>query len=56
MTPKQMVELGEEAEEVGGYFICNGIERLIRLLLMQRRNYVCHVSELCCAACHICDD
>ena len=26
--------------EVGGYFICNGLERIIRMLIQQRRHYV----------------
>ena len=25
---------------MGGYFICNGLERIIRLLVQQRRHYV----------------
>jgi DNA-directed RNA polymerase beta subunit len=29
----------EEASEFGGYFICNGIERIVRMLQMTRRNY-----------------
>lgn len=29
----------EESEELGGYFIVNGIEKIIRLLLMNRRNF-----------------
>ena len=35
-----MVKRHEEAEELGGYFIVNGIERLIRLLIVNRRNHV----------------
>lgn len=30
--PEEMVALREEASECGGYFIVNGIERIIRLL------------------------
>lgn len=26
--------------EMGGYFVCNGIERIIRCLIQQRRHYV----------------
>ncbi|KAK9863838.1 hypothetical protein WJX84_009250, partial [Apatococcus fuscideae] len=37
---KQMVKKGEEANEMGGYFICNGIERVLRMLIQQRRHYV----------------
>ena len=25
---------------MGGYFICNGIERIIRMLIVQRRHYI----------------
>ncbi|CAG8555456.1 41467_t:CDS:10 [Gigaspora margarita] len=40
LFPKQLIEHHEESEEMGGYFIINGIEKIIRLLLVQRRNYV----------------
>jgi DNA-directed RNA polymerase beta subunit len=30
----------EESVEMGGYFICNGIERIIRMLVLQRRHYI----------------
>ena len=36
----QLVAYKEEANEMGGYFICNGIERIIRCLIQQRRHYV----------------
>ncbi|XP_029376986.1 DNA-directed RNA polymerase I subunit RPA2 isoform X3 [Echeneis naucrates] len=39
MSPKELVEHHEEAEEMGGYFIVNGIEKVIRMLIMPRRNY-----------------
>jgi DNA-directed RNA polymerase I subunit RPA2 len=35
-----MVEKGEEQHDLGGYFIVKGNERLLRLLIMPRRNYV----------------
>ena len=38
-TPAQLVQHKEESEELGGYFIVNGIEKLIRLLIVNRRNY-----------------
>ncbi|XP_014679308.1 PREDICTED: DNA-directed RNA polymerase I subunit RPA2-like, partial [Priapulus caudatus] len=38
MNPKELIEHGEEAEEFGGYFISNGIERVVRMLIMPRRN------------------
>ena len=37
---EQLVKAKEEANEMGGYFICNGIERIIRCLIQQRRHYV----------------
>ena len=40
LSQQQLVERGEEANELGGYFIVNGIERLLRLLINQRRHYI----------------
>eukprot|EP00105_Crassostrea_gigas_P025965 XP_011446725.1 PREDICTED: DNA-directed RNA polymerase I subunit RPA2 [Crassostrea gigas] len=39
LTPKELVRRGEEAEEMGGYFISNGNEKVIRMLVMSRRNF-----------------
>ncbi|XP_006005108.2 DNA-directed RNA polymerase I subunit RPA2 [Latimeria chalumnae] len=39
LSPKQLIEHHEEAEEMGGYFIINGIEKIIRMLIMPRRNF-----------------
>lgn len=39
MTPAELVSHGEHEQEWGGYFIIKGHERLIRMLLMTRRNY-----------------
>lgn len=38
--PNSLVRAHEDADELGGYFIVNGIERLIRLLIATRRNHV----------------
>lgn len=38
-TPKEMIRRKEDAEELGGYFIINGNERVIRMLIAVRRNY-----------------
>ena len=38
-SPKDLVKRHEAPDEMGGYFITNGIERLIRLLIVQRRNH-----------------
>ncbi|XP_016417235.1 DNA-directed RNA polymerase I subunit RPA2 [Sinocyclocheilus rhinocerous] len=45
LSPKELIEHHEEAEEMGGYFIVNGIEKVIRLLIMPRRNYPITVSR-----------
>lgn len=39
LAPYQLVERKEESEELGGYFIVNGVEKIIRLLIVQRRNH-----------------
>lgn len=39
LSPQQLVAKKEDAEELGGYFIINGIERIIRLLIVTRRNH-----------------
>ncbi|CAI5516392.1 unnamed protein product [Closterium sp. Naga37s-1] len=45
LTQEQLVRRKEESIELGGYFICNGIERLIRLLIAPRRNYVMNLRR-----------
>ncbi|KAA8895300.1 DNA-directed RNA polymerase I [Sphaerosporella brunnea] len=39
LSPYDLIERKEESEELGGYFIVNGNEKLIRLLIVQRRNH-----------------
>jgi DNA-directed RNA polymerase I subunit RPA2 len=39
LSQLQLIRFKEEANEMGGYFITNGIERVIRLLQVPRRNY-----------------
>jgi DNA-directed RNA polymerase I subunit RPA2 len=39
MTPVELVGAKEETEELGGYFIVNGNEKLIRMLIVGKRNY-----------------
>ncbi|KAF7907777.1 uncharacterized protein EAF01_005363 [Botrytis porri] len=38
-SPAQLVQKKEESEELGGYFVVNGIEKIIRLLVVNRRNF-----------------
>ena len=39
LSPHYLVQQKEESDELGGYFIVNGIEKLIRMLIVQRRNH-----------------
>ena len=39
LSAGKLVAKKEDPEELGGYFIVNGIERIIRLLIVARRNY-----------------
>lgn len=45
MTPAQLAAHNEESLEAGGYFICNGIERIFRMLQVPRRNYPMAVTR-----------
>uniref|UniRef100_A0A1I7WNY6 DNA-directed RNA polymerase n=1 Tax=Heterorhabditis bacteriophora TaxID=37862 RepID=A0A1I7WNY6_HETBA len=39
MSRKELIKAGEEGLEKGGYFICKGSEKVIRLLIANRRNF-----------------
>ncbi|XP_053694116.1 DNA-directed RNA polymerase I subunit RPA2 [Sabethes cyaneus] len=39
MSPQELVERGEHEDEWGGHFIVHGLEKLIRMLIMTRRNF-----------------
>jgi DNA-directed RNA polymerase I subunit RPA2 len=39
LTPAQLVGAKEETDELGGYFIVNGNEKLIRMLIAVKRNF-----------------
>ncbi|KAI0030520.1 beta and beta-prime subunits of DNA dependent RNA-polymerase [Vararia minispora EC-137] len=45
LSSADMVKHHEESEEFGGYFIVNGNERLIRYLILPRRNHVIALSR-----------
>ena len=36
----ELIACREEPDEFGGVFICNGIERIIRMLVQQRRHFI----------------
>ncbi|CAF3463706.1 unnamed protein product [Fusarium graminearum] len=38
-SPALLVERKEESEELGGYFVVNGIEKIIRMLQLNKRNF-----------------
>jgi DNA-directed RNA polymerase I subunit RPA2 len=40
MNRGNLIHRKEEANEFGGTFICNGIERIIRMLVQNRRHYI----------------
>lgn len=39
LTPAELIAKGEHADEWGGYFIIKGLERMVRMLVLNRRNY-----------------
>jgi len=39
MNPQELVKHQEDANEFGGFFVLNGIERLVRMLIIPKRNY-----------------
>ena len=45
LSPHQLIQRKEETEELGGYFIVNGNEKLIRLLIATKRNHPLVISR-----------
>ena len=45
LSPKQMVKRHEDETELGGYFICNGNEKMFRLLQVPRRNHIMSIER-----------
>ncbi|OMJ24511.1 putative DNA-directed RNA polymerase I subunit RPA2 [Smittium culicis] len=45
MGPKDMIKHHEDAEDFGGYFVVNGGEKIIRLLIAPKRNHVTAVTR-----------
>ncbi|KAL8171002.1 hypothetical protein V2J09_022806 [Rumex salicifolius] len=43
--PQKLVSCKEEPLEMGGYFILNGLERVLRLLIMAKRNYPMSIAR-----------
>lgn len=44
-SPEELIAIKEEAMEFGGYFIVNGIERVMRILQVPRRDYATAVER-----------
>jgi len=42
---KELRKLGEEEFETGGYFISNGIEKVLRMIIVPRRNHIVAVKR-----------
>ncbi|VVA32071.1 PREDICTED: DNA-directed RNA polymerase [Prunus dulcis] len=38
-NPEKLVSCKEESSEMGGYFVLNGLERVVRLVILPKRNY-----------------
>ncbi|XP_031127210.1 DNA-directed RNA polymerase I subunit 2 [Ipomoea triloba] len=38
-SPRKLASCKEDPSEMGGYFILNGLERVVRLLILPKRNY-----------------
>lgn len=45
LSSEQLVSHSEEAAEMGGYFLINGNERLVRLLIVPRANHVVAIDR-----------
>ena len=45
LSQKDLIRAKEEALEMGGYFICNGNERIMRMLIAPKRNYVMAIKR-----------
>jgi DNA-directed RNA polymerase I subunit RPA2 len=45
LSSKELVDLKEESNEMGGYFVVNGIERVIRLLQVPRMNHAMAIER-----------
>ena len=39
LSEEDLVRRHEDMAEMGGYFVVNGIERIVRMLIMTKRNY-----------------
>eukprot|EP00940_MAST-03C_sp_MAST-3C-sp2_P000348 g348.t1 len=45
LNPREMIRRHEDPHEFGGYFVCNGIERCIRMLQVPRRNHIMAIER-----------
>jgi len=45
LSPTDLLSVGEEEYELGGYFICNGLEKLVRMVIVPRRHHALAVRR-----------
>ncbi|EME32710.1 DNA-directed RNA polymerase subunit isoform 1 [Galdieria sulphuraria] len=45
MDSGELRKLGEEEFETGGYFICNGVEKVLRMIIVSRRNHIMAIKR-----------
>jgi DNA-directed RNA polymerase I subunit RPA2 len=45
LPPQALIAYGEEENEMGGYFVMNGIERVVRLLQVPHRNHALAIQR-----------
>eukprot|EP00871_Galdieria_phlegrea_P005513 jgi/Galph1/5963/GphlegSOOS_G4623.1 len=45
LCSEDLKRLGEEEYETGGYFICNGVEKVVRMVIVPRRNHIMAVKR-----------
>lgn len=45
LTPGQLLAAGEEEYELGGYFVVNGLEKVLRMVIVPRRHHVLAVRR-----------
>ncbi|KAA8495780.1 putative DNA-directed RNA polymerase I subunit RPA2 [Porphyridium purpureum] len=45
LSPRELLALGEEEYELGGYFIINGVEKVLRMLIASRKNHMIAIER-----------
>ena len=45
LKPKQLIRRGEDVNDPGGYFICNGSEKVMRLIIANKQNFPVAIKQ-----------